>query len=190
MSEKKAVELAEMAEWLEEGTPFGRLRAEAWGSIVEVGVWERNATQGVIVSMIAEQFEKKTPRTLVFSAVTVGSEQGELRTPDAVIVSQENWSSAPSTARFIPAKDAYAVVEILAPHRSDRDRDMIRWYSRMGVETLIQIDPLQGVTHLFSAPCREQDRDTYARCDSFEFSYGLPLGAWSLDSSKFPRYDV
>ncbi|MGW0731287.1 Uma2 family endonuclease [Streptomyces sp. NPDC002851] len=114
---------------------------------------------------------------------------GLCRTSDLVVMTREARSrQTEDFAAFAP--DVSVAFEVVSPSNPGNDHiAKLRDYPRMGVPLYVIIDPRDGTITVHSAPDAASGEPRYRDTPrKAKFGDTVQVGAWTVDTSTFPRY--
>ncbi|WP_405660493.1 Uma2 family endonuclease [Streptomyces sp. RK9] len=116
---------------------------------------------------------------------------GLCRTADLMILTTDaRQRQTDDFATFAP--DVAVAVEVISPSNPGNDYiTKLRDYPRMGVPVYVIIDPRDGTVTVHSGPDSASGEPRYAdNPRRYKFGDAVPMGAWTIETAKFPRYRV
>ncbi|MFH9073487.1 Uma2 family endonuclease [Streptomyces alboflavus] len=167
-----------------------RVRADIANQEITVHMMSPTTTHGRIVIMISHQVENQDETAATFAETRVDHpELGLCRTADLLVMTQEAYErETEDFAAFAP--DVSVAVEVVSSSNPGNDYiTKLRDYPRMGVPEYVIVDPRDGTITVHSGPDTTSGEPRYADTPRrYKFGDAVPMGRWTIDTAKFPRY--
>jgi Uma2 family endonuclease len=191
VSYRQLRDLAEEIESMSEASRGGnRVRADIGNQEITVHMMSPSSTHARLVMVIGRQIENQDETVVTLAEARVHHPAlGLCRTPDLVAMSAETFEQRTEEfATFAP--DVLAVVEVVSPSNPGNDYiSKLRDYPRMGVPEYVIVDPRDGTVTVHSGPDTSGGEPRYAHTPChYKFGEAVPVGPWTIDTAKFPRY--
>ena len=137
---------------------------------------------------IAEQLRPQLPPGIV--AATSGDvadeHHGKLRRPDVLILPRTAFDTDEDA---IDPRELLAAIEVVSPANPENDyRDKARDYPVMGIPHYLIVDPRNGTCLHYWAITTHNGTAQYDAKVPYAFGDKIPIGDWTLDTSKLTRY--
>lgn len=114
---------------------------------------------------------------------------GLCRTADLLAATTEAYEKQDDDFAFF-APDVSVAIEVVSPSNPGNDYiTKLRDYPRMGVPEYVIVDPRDGTVTVHSGPDTASGEPRYADTPRrYKFGDAVPMGRWTIDTAKFPRY--
>ncbi|GGR70056.1 hypothetical protein GCM10010252_05260 [Streptomyces aureoverticillatus] len=165
-----------------------RVRADISEQGITVHMMGPSRWHGRIVVMLAGQFEEQGAVAMAETWVDHPA-LGVCRTADLLVMTQDAWDQQ-SEEPAVFAPEVSVAIEIVSPSNPGNDYiTKLRDYPRMGVPVYVIIDPRDGTVTVHSGPDTASGEPRYADTPRrYKFGDAVPMGTWTIDTAKFPRY--
>ncbi|MFD9881289.1 Uma2 family endonuclease [Streptomyces alboflavus] len=116
---------------------------------------------------------------------------GLCRTADLLAATTEAYEKQDDDFAFF-APDVSVAIEVVSPSNPGNDYiTKLRDYPRMGVPEYVIVDPRDGTVTVHSGPDTASGEPRYADTPRrYKFGDAVPMGSWTIETAKFPRYRV
>lgn len=166
-----------------------RVRADIADQEIHVTVMSPSNPHGRIVSSLITQIETQDEGAVTLAGNRVENPSAGLgRTADMLAMSLEAFEAQDDDAAcFAPTVDLAA--EVVSKSNPGNDYIVkLREYPRMGVPVYVIIDPRDGTVAVHWDPGTVGGETRYRQARSYSFGDAVPMGRWTIDTSRFPRY--
>lgn len=176
-----ADQLADFADQLEEGWSFEIGRQ---GVVVMMSPVKRHeGISWLIGKQLNAQLATTHPEFIAQSGAEVESPAlGRMRRPDVVVLPEQTLLEPGAT---VDPAELLAVVEIVSESNPENDyHDKMEDYPAMRIPLYLLVDPRRGTIEVHSDP----EVGRYQQSVPYIFGDTVALGPWTIDTSRFPRY--
>ncbi|MFF7183424.1 Uma2 family endonuclease [Streptomyces sp. NPDC008121] len=166
-----------------------RVRAAIADQGINVIMMSPSTRHGRIVSLLTLQIEGQDAHAATMAETRVEHPGlGLCRTADLLAMSQDAFEAQDDdAAAFAPTVDL--AVEVVSRSNPGNDYMVkLREYPRMGVPAYVIIDPRDGTISVHSDPDTISKEPQYRTRKRYAFGDTVPMGRWSIDTARFPRY--
>ncbi|MFP3988432.1 Uma2 family endonuclease [Streptomyces sp. E11-3] len=166
-----------------------RVRADVANQEIHVAMMSPSNPHGHVVSALILQIGGQDDRAVLIAEGRVEHPGlGLCRTADLLALSRDAYDQQDDDAACF-APTVSLAVEVVSKSNPGNDYVVkLREYPRMGVPVYAIIDPRDGTVSVHWEPGTRGGEPCYLQSLRYGFGDAVPMGPWTVDTAKFPRY--